>query len=403
MYATNKIVITTFTSFPYNSAGGGDVQLYRFANGLKKNGVNLEVLSIKPLDASRVDFKVDFTVKCFTIPLTTPLASIFFIKYIFVTLFFLPYLWKSRRMIQFIYCFSYRYMSIVMAFSKWILKKPVMCHIIDSGSKLSRFSFRWSFLHGSSLIGRILQGFYYVFDLIEEKVTLRLADVVICDGVDRYYELKGVLGNKVYFIPDIVEVVFEEEDEDALHEYLEVGNDNIVISYIGRLSFEKGIDLFLRIAYVFLNKYPKVKFIVAGDGPYSALLKKIKLSNLIYLGYIRNVHKIYHLCDIVVIPSRLEGGVSSTLVESLSYGKIVIASDIPNNAYVIKHEFNGFLFKNGDLFSLLRILRYVVENLHTEKMTNVKTEAVKTSRRFHARFLVQRLIQVYSKILSTNQ
>jgi glycosyltransferase involved in cell wall biosynthesis len=84
----------------------------------------------------------------------------------------------------------------------------------------------------------------------------------------------------------------------------------------------------------------------------------------------------YRQVDIVCIPS-LHDGMPNVLLEAMSCGKIVVASEVGGALDVIKARKNGFLFSRGNAQSLADELKYV-SSLSAEQRQQVKNNARET-------------------------
>lgn len=58
----------------------------------------------------------------------------------------------------------------------------------------------------------------------------------------------------------------------------------------------------------------------------------------------------------VLVDSRLVGNFSTVVLEALSCGTVVIASDAPGNAAILKGELSRLMYKRGDAASLALLL-----------------------------------------------
>ncbi len=128
----------------------------------------------------------------------------------------------------------------------------------------------------------------------------------------------------------------------------EVKGSGAYLLYFGRLSEEKGLETLIR-ASALTGKMVKM----AGVGPE---LNKLKLlatnlkSPVEFLGS-KNAQELTTLirgAEAVVIPSIWGENMPLSLLEALSLGQIVIASNIGGLPEIIKHGQNGLLFKPGD-------------------------------------------------------
>lgn len=96
------------------------------------------------------------------------------------------------------------------------------------------------------------------------------------------------------------------------------------VSIIGRLTYQKGIDRFLRLAY--LN--PGVLFHIFGDGPLRNLVIKQKTKNVIFHGYVDEPFKQIVSTDLLIISSRFFEGVPLVLLEALKREIVVLSTGI---------------------------------------------------------------------------
>jgi glycosyltransferase involved in cell wall biosynthesis len=66
-----------------------------------------------------------------------------------------------------------------------------------------------------------------------------------------------------------------------------------------------------------------------------------------FLGHVANAKDYVVAADVFVLPSRTEG-MSNALVEALSCGTAIVATDIPANAEICTHEVDALLVPVGD-------------------------------------------------------
>ena len=105
-----------------------------------------------------------------------------------------------------------------------------------------------------------------------------------------------------------------------------------IVGVVGRLSREKGVDVFLDACAVLAGKGVVFSALVAGDGPDRALLEarcaRLGLAPSIrFLGQVGNVGAVYRNLDLVVLPSRSEG-LPNTLLEAMQADVPVVATAV---------------------------------------------------------------------------
>lgn len=131
-------------------------------------------------------------------------------------------------------------------------------------------------------------------------------------------------------------------------------NRNIQFLFIGRIMKDKGIDLFLNSAKFFSNKYSNVVFHVAGpmEEDYNLIFKEYSQKNYIkYHGKIKDIRNLLKISHAIINPTFHEG-MSNVLLESLSSGRPVIASNIPGCIETFDNEISGLLFEVNNQQSL---------------------------------------------------
>jgi glycosyltransferase involved in cell wall biosynthesis len=134
------------------------------------------------------------------------------------------------------------------------------------------------------------------------------------------------------------------------------------ILFLGRLVPEKGCH-YLIDAFEKLNT--EMKLFIAGRGffsdQYVKELHSHQSERIIFGGYVEKdvLEELFSNAYLYVLPSEVEGK-SQTIVQALSYGRCVLASNIPENLEVIGKW--GYSFKNKDVEDLKDKLEYLINN-----------------------------------------
>ena len=130
------------------------------------------------------------------------------------------------------------------------------------------------------------------------------------------------------------------------------GRDTAVVGFVGRLSREKGPDIFIQAASEVLRHYERVKFILAGDGPelstLQALIDELRIGErVLLLRHITDMVPLYQDFDIMVAPSRREG-LPIAILEGMASGLPVIATSVGEVPKIIEHGRTGLLTSSED-------------------------------------------------------
>ncbi|MEG0731817.1 MAG: CDP-glycerol glycerophosphotransferase family protein [Vagococcus sp.] len=123
---------------------------------------------------------------------------------------------------------------------------------------------------------------------------------------------------------------------------------------MGRLSPEKNQDRLIEAFKMFNEEVPNSRLYILGKGPLQAnlvnLVRELKLEGkVMLLGHITNPFEFMKLTDYFVLPSFYEGQ-PMVLLESLTIGMKILASNIPANINVVgKDEKYGLLTEGTEV------------------------------------------------------
>lgn len=117
-----------------------------------------------------------------------------------------------------------------------------------------------------------------------------------------------------------------------------------VVVYVGRLSMEKGIKDFIKIAAM----HPEILFKVIGDGPLREYVISSRASNILYLGKVDREQAINEIseADFLIFPSHWFEGMPMVMLESLSCGTPVITYKNGGLEEIIINDENGYTADN---------------------------------------------------------
>lgn len=178
-----------------------------------------------------------------------------------------------------------------------------------------------------------------VYDL--ERTGMENADAVIAVSnltrnivINRY----GIDSSKVYAVHNAVDFSGRKNDIET-----QKNTKEKVITFLGRITYQKGPEYFIEAAYKVLQSYPNVRFVMAGSGDMmNSMVKrvaKLKMgSKFTFTGFLTgdDVNKMYSHSDIYVMPSVSEPfGISP--LEAMRTGVPVIISRQSGVAEILKH------------------------------------------------------------------
>lgn len=171
---------------------------------------------------------------------------------------------------------------------------------------------------------------------------------------------------------------------------------NDFVSYIGRLTYNKGVILLPKIA----KNFPCMHFHVAGSGPYYQWLKNNKTSNMIVHGFLsrEKILKLIEQSNFTIVPS-ISGDVFPGVVrESFAIGRPVVAFKHTGPKEQIEESGGGVLADPFDIRDLISKVAFLLEKPDKAyKMGQKGKNWVK--KEMHPRVFAERLSKIYGMVL----
>jgi len=126
-----------------------------------------------------------------------------------------------------------------------------------------------------------------------------------------------------------------------------INRAEILLLFIARFTAHKQPLTLIRAFAIVLKKISTLKLLMVGDGDEKhaalALVKDLKIEkNVIFQPFRQDVPDVLNAADIFVLPSLWEG-LPIGLLEAMSMGKAVIATNVDGTCEIIKHQSNGHL------------------------------------------------------------
>jgi glycosyltransferase involved in cell wall biosynthesis len=176
------------------------------------------------------------------------------------------------------------------------------------------------------------------------------------------------------------------------------------IGLVGRLSPEKGVDLFLEAFSSLQARGVNCSAVIAGDGPErDALIAQARSlgveSRLLFAGQVARVGDIYARINLLVLPSRSEG-LPNTLLEALAADLPVVATSVGAVVDVLQDPQAGEVVPPGDPTALADALARALAAPATAERALARRSTV-------ARFSLDRRVaghlQLYKQLLQTRR
>jgi len=219
---------------------------------------------------------------------------------------------------------------------------------------------------------------------IYPRIAARIAKkadqvIVISQGMKNYFPIEQQ--TKISVVHNALESFPEPKDLE----------EESYILFIGSIEKRKGLEYLLEAV-----KEVDIKVKVLGrvlEPGYYRRIKKICPDKVQFLKPMNDISDQYRRAKMVVVPS-LSEPFGRVVLEAISFGKVVIGSDVGGIPEIIEHDHSGYLVPPADSQALKRKINQVLE-LTPEKLAEIKQNARKRSTQFSAEKHVDRIEQIY--------
>ncbi len=143
-----------------------------------------------------------------------------------------------------------------------------------------------------------------------------------------------------------------------------IAADAVLLAFAGRLHEQKGIGTLLEAIASVRGEHPRLRAMIAGDGPDRASLvaraRALGLDGVAsFPGHLAEPRDLLASADVFCLPSLYEG-LPLVLLEAMAMGTASVATNIPGTDEVIRDGVDGLLVPPGDAAALARALTRLV-------------------------------------------
>jgi glycosyltransferase involved in cell wall biosynthesis len=183
---------------------------------------------------------------------------------------------------------------------------------------------------------------------------------------------------------------------------LKINPKSLVIGMICRLDLNKGHKYFFE-AISKLRKKQKydIQFVIIGTGPAeNAIIDLAKAHGLeksiMFLGIRRDINVCMNAIDIFCFPT-LQEGFSNVLLEAMSSGCAIVASNFSSNLEILKHEKNSLIVQMRNAEELSQAIQRFIdsESLRVKMGSNARATIEKS---FSVNAYSKNMAYIYEKL-----
>ena len=176
-----------------------------------------------------------------------------------------------------------------------------------------------------------------------------------------------------------IESFAKDADRKGIRGDLGIGDDDVVITCVGRMVFVKGHRILVNASPEIIEGIKdrgSVFFVMVGDGPLRGELgersRELGVSkNFIFLGFRSDVARLLSGADLLVMPS-INEGLGMSMVEAMVLSLPVVGTNVGGIPEVVEHDITGMLVPPDDSGELANACIDVLKNLEKAKEMGIR-------------------------------
>lgn len=220
--------------------------------------------------------------------------------------------------------------------------------------------------------------------------------IAVSKPMQKYYEKVGGFSVPgLTHIPNFAPTLQQIKDKDELRLSIGLKPYEKVIFSVGRLVELKQFNILIRAAK---DLPSNARIVIVGNGPeannLADLVTECNVSDrVILLGERSDVEQLLQIADLFTLVSRTEG-LSRSILEALSAGLPVVASDVGGNSDLIENGKNGALIELKNIESVGTVIKELLNN--PEKLSSMGRESLALSKnKFSSEYFIKQHLQAY--------
>lgn len=253
------------------------------------------------------------------------------------------------------------------------------------------------FDRNSSLIKRIIM-------ILAEKLTKCVTDTIIVMNSQDYDIAKKykLYKNSIYLV-DGMGVNLSKfpkaslDERTLLRKKYNFSDNDFLLVYVAEFSKRKNqIFLIDSLKNLLNDGYNNIKLVLLGDGKLLNELmnysKELNISNnVVFVGYSKETCSYYQLSDICVSSSRIEG-LPFNIMEAMSVGLPIVASNVKGHEDLIVPNKNGFLFEYDNTNEFCKCIKLIYSNKDLQK--SMSMNSMDLSRKYSIDIVSDKIINI---------
>ncbi|MDH4203365.1 MAG: glycosyltransferase [Phycisphaerae bacterium] len=245
----------------------------------------------------------------------------------------------------------------------------------------------------------------FILRIIKHKANLYIAvSKATVKDLKYYANVDPQYVQMVYNAVDFEKFTPNAEKRDILRREFGIGQDDMVLGFVGRISYVKGTELIIEALSLLLKENPHYLAVFLGRGPQQHeliyLAEQRGIANRVkFLGFRKNVSDILNVFDIALMPSRKEG-LPLTTLEYMTMKIPVISSGVDGMGEILTDQENAVVLKENTPSCICEnVLRLANDPDFRQSLINNAHRYVQD---FSIPRFVQQINEIYRKLANRN-
>lgn len=194
------------------------------------------------------------------------------------------------------------------------------------------------------------------------------------------------------------------DEQNIIREKLNIRENDFVITFVGRIVKDKGINELVESFVNLLKKHQNLKLLLVGDyeehlNPIKKENKKIidTLDSIITVGFQDDIREFLSIANLFALPSYREG-LPNSLIEAGSFGIPLLATNINGCNEIIEDNETGIIIEKKSSVSLEQGIEKLIldKELYSHIKNKVRDEMI---RKYNQNYFWRELHNEFKKIL----
>ncbi len=246
---------------------------------------------------------------------------------------------------------------------------------------ISRFSpLLASFFHKKKCIVHVRESVYYFYkNTLNDAIRIFLIKKVPCmfvavsQAVKKLLVSQGIDEDTIRVVNNGIDPQYYNADENAgisIRKEYGIGNDDLVVGFVGNLTERKGIEFFIDMAEKIAPENKNVFFLVVGGKLESPryteelaplVLKKKLGGKMFFTGRVDDTVPYYSAMDIFCMTS-IEEPFARVNLEAMILGLPVVATDAGGNSEQVVEDETGYIVEKADIEEYTRKVQKLIDD-----------------------------------------